>query len=52
MCKTNNEHNKSQILEQLVQSKYNKSIKKYDKLIDFILKGLNYFLQNVLLKIV
>ena len=37
MCKTNSEHNNSQILEQLVQSKYNKSTKKYHKLIDIIL---------------
>ena len=37
MCKINNEHNNSQILEQLVQLKYNKSTKKYHKLIDIIL---------------
>jgi hypothetical protein len=37
MCKVKSENSTNHILEQLVKSKYNKSTKKYHKLIDIIL---------------
>jgi group II intron reverse transcriptase/maturase len=49
MCKVNTEHNNSQILEQLVKSKYNKTTKKYHKLTDVILN--KDFLEKCYLRI-
>jgi group II intron reverse transcriptase/maturase len=49
MCKKNIENSNSQILEQLVNSKYNESTKKYHKLIDIILN--KHFLEKCYFRI-
>ena len=49
MCKIKSENSNNHILEQLVKSKYNKSTKKYHKLIDIILN--KDFLEKCYLRI-